>query len=293
MKTIGVIPNKDRDPGLNMTRALIDTILKLGGSVAVTAETAYELGMVNMGRELEEVLGNSDIITCLGGDGTFLSVARKIYRRDVPILGINLGNLGFLAEVDRNEMNTAVARILQGDYTVENRMTLETVITRGETVIGMDVALNDIVVSRGALSRILHIKTYINNVFVDSFPGDGLIVASPTGSTAYSLSAGGPIVEPDIDLMIVTPICPHILYSRSFITAGDRTVKAFVDEKYEHTAMVTVDGQEGYEVRGGDIIEVRKAPYSVKLVKLGTRNFFNILRSKIYYRGENLKKDEI
>jgi NAD+ kinase len=176
---------------------------------------------------------------------------------------------------------------------VEERMMLETSIIRDNKVIGRDTALNDIVISRGALSRILHVKTYINDVFVDMFPGDGLIVSSPTGSTAYSLSAGGPIVEPDIDLIIVSPICPHILYSRSFITAGDRKVKAVIDEAYSHKAMVTVDGQKGHEIRGGDIIEVKKSIHTIKLIRINPKNFYNILRSKIYFRGESLKNDEV
>lgn len=293
MKTIGVIVNRERDEGLESTRTIVERVRSLKGAAYVLPTIAEELGMREIGRSEEELLDASEVVVCLGGDGTFLTVARMIYPKATPILGINLGNLGFLAEVDRNEMTAAVDKLIKDDYAVQERMTLETEIYRGNELVGRDVALNDIVISRGALSRILHIKTYINNDFVDIFPGDGLIVSSPTGSTAYSLSTGGPIVEPDIDLILVTPICPHILYSRSFITTGDRTVKAVVEEKYEHSAMVTVDGQKGYEVRGGDIIEVRKAPGTVKLVKMSSRSFFNVLRAKIYYRGESLKKDEI
>lgn len=293
MKTIGIYSNKDRDIGYNTAATLAQYIRENGGHVLLPYEIAREIRYDGDYEEEETVFSRSDVIVCLGGDGTFLKIARKIYPRDTPILGINLGNLGFLTEVDRSEMNASIDKVLSGNYKIEERMTLEAVITRNGEVIGKDAALNDIVISRVAISRILHIKTYINNVFVDSFPGDGLIVSSPTGSTAYSLSAGGPIVEPDIDLIIVTPICPHILYSRSFITTGGRTVKAVVDEKYEHTAMVTVDGQQGYEIRGGDCLEVRKAVNTIKFVKMSERSFFNVLRTKIYYRGENLRKDEI
>ena len=293
MLTIGIIVNADKDMGFSCTRLFAESILSKGGKVKVTADVANEIGLCDEKLNEEAVLDSSDIIVCLGGDGTFLKLARKVYSKGLPMIGINLGSLGFLTEVEKNDIDNAAARILEGRYEIEERMMLETVILRGTETIARDMALNDVVISRGALSRILHIKTYINDVFVDSFPGDGLIVSSPTGSTGYSLSAGGPIVEPDIDLMIVTPICPHILYSRSFITAGDRAVKAFVDESFSHVAMVTVDGQEGYEVRGGDMIEVRKAAHTVKLIKINSRNFFNILRSKIYFRGEGLKKDEI
>ncbi|HPD01147.1 MAG TPA: NAD(+)/NADH kinase, partial [Acetivibrio sp.] len=139
------------------------------------------------------------------------------------------------------------------------------------------------------ISRIIHLKTYINDSFMDLYPGDGLIISTPTGSTAYSLSAGGPLVEPDVDLIIATPICPHLLYSRSFITTGDRVVKVVVDESYEYEAMVTVDGQKGYEVKGGDLIVTKKSQQRFPMIRLNNkRNFFDVLRGKIYDRGESM-----
>lgn len=293
MKTIGIIVNEERDEGYNYTRILVESILKKGGKVRISQPVAGALGIKPDHTEEHEILEDSELVICLGGDGTFLKAARSLYDKKLPILGINLGSLGFLTEVDRNDIEKAVEHIFSGNYEVEERMMLEASITREGNIIGRDLALNDVVISRGALSRILHLKTYINNIFVDTFPGDGLIVSSPTGSTAYSLSAGGPIVEPDTDLMIVTPICPHLLYSRSFVTTGDRAVRAVVDETYSHNAMVTIDGQKGFEIRGGDIIEIKKAPHSVKLIRINSRNFFNVLRNKIYYRGERLKKNEV
>lgn len=293
MINIGVLANREKDKSLEYTHLLVDDITKKGAKVMLCSDIAIELGMEDEGLDEEAVIGNSEILICLGGDGTFLKVARKAYNKGVPILGINLGSLGFLTEIEKNDLSNAVESLVQGKYEIEERIMLESSIISDGKLISKDVALNDVVISRGALSRILHVKTYINNVFVDSFPGDGVIVSSPTGSTAYSLSCGGPIVEPDLDLMIVTPICPHILYSRSFITTGDRVVKVLVDESYCHAAMVTVDGQEGNEIRGGDYIEIKKAPYTVKLVRVNTRNFFNILRTKIYDRGERLRRDEI
>jgi NAD+ kinase len=290
MKTISIITNKDKDFGYNHTRILIESVLKRGGKVKICNEAAAKMKIQGIGCSLQEVVEDTDAIISLGGDGTFLKVARSVYKNEVPILGINLGSLGFLTEVDKNKIDSAVECLFTEKYAIEKRMMLEAVIFRNGDIIGRDLALNDIVISRGALSRILHVKTYINNSYVDTFPGDGLIVSSPTGSTAYSLSAGGPIAEPDLDIIIVTPICPHILYSRSFITSGDRPVKAVVDENYEHYAMVTIDGQEGYEVRGGDIIKVKKAKHNINLIRINPRDFFNIVRAKIYYRGEELKK---
>ena len=293
MNHIGIITNREKDIDLKYTRLLVECIHKKGGIFKISSFIADELGLENESLDDDQVVEESEIIICLGGDGTFLKVARKVYDKNKPLLGINLGTLGFLTEVEKSEIELAVDRILSNQFEIEERMMLEATVISGGKIIATDLALNDVVISRGALSRILHLKTYINNDFVDSFPGDGLIVSSPTGSTAYSLSAGGPIVEPDIDLIIVTPICPHILYSRSFITAGDRVVKVVVDENYGHEAMVTIDGQKGYEIRGGDSIEIKKAGQNVKMIKMNRRNFFNILRTKIYDRGECLRKDEV
>lgn len=241
----------------------------------------------------QDMIDSCDYLVCLGGDGTFLKAARKIYMKQIPIMGINLGNLGFLTEVEKNNIDTAVEQLLEGKYETEKRMMLEAVVVRKGKDTITDVALNDVVITRGAVSRVLHVKAYINDVFVDTFPGDGLIIASPTGSTAYSLSAGGPIVEPDTELMIMTPICPHILYSRPFITKSDSVVKAVIAEEFDYSAMVSLDGREGYELSNGDSVEVRKSGHSINLIRIGKLNFFNILRTKIYFRGESLKKDEI
>jgi NAD+ kinase len=293
MKRIGIITNSDKDTDYTYTRLLAESIKKRGGCALMTDELAEASGTGTNCGSYDELIGSCDLLVCLGGDGTLLEAARRIYDRDLPILGINLGNLGFLTDVDRSNIDTAIGKLFEGNYTLEKRMMLEAAVIRKGTETITDVALNDVVIARGATARILHVKVYINDMFVDTFPGDGLIISSPTGSTAYSLSAGGPIVEPDTDLMVVTPICPHILYSRSFITKTDSVVRAVVDKAPGHDAMVSFDGQEGYELTAGDSVEARKSRYSIKLVKIGSLNFFNILRSKIYFRGESLKKDEV
>lgn len=293
MKKIGLIVNRDKDPKLEYTALLVQCIHELGGVAYLPETVVQRIGLGTPCASEEEVLSCSDGVVCLGGDGTFLKAARKVYNSGLPILGINLGNLGFLTEVDKNAIPHAIGHLLRGEYEVEERLMLDAEIWKKGVKAASEVALNDVVISRGSISRILHVRVHINDVFADMFPGDGLIVASPTGSTAYSLSAGGPIVEPDADLMIVTPICPHILYSRSFITSGNRTVKAIVDEDYQYGAMVTIDGQQGYEIGGGDFVTVRKSPHCVKLVRINPKNFFNVLRAKIYYRGESLRSDEV
>lgn len=293
MKSIGIITNADRDKDFIYTKLLTKCIMKYGGRPIMTDELSQNIAMGERCGDYDNVINKSDIMVCLGGDGTFLKVGRRIYKKNLPVLGINLGNLGFLTEVDRNDIDQAIEQIFKDNYEIEERMMLEVAICKkGEAPI-YDIALNDAVITRRSVSRIIHVKLYVNNIFVDSFPGDGLIISSPTGSTAYSLSAGGPIVDPDNNLLLITPICPHILYSRSFVIKENSLVRAIVDENFHHDAMVALDGEEGYDIKGGDIVEVKKSPYTIKLIKLKDRSFYNILRTKIYYRGESLKKDEI
>jgi len=293
MKSIGIITNSDRDENFIYTNILADSITKRGGKAMVTDEQSLKACKGIPCGDVDGVVNNSDLIICLGGDGTFLQAARKVYKSGVPMLGINLGSLGFLTEIEKNDIDNAVEHIFNNNYIVEERMMLEAAIYKKDEEPEYDIAINDAVISRGSISRIIHVKTYINEIFVDTFPGDGLIVSSPTGSTAYSLSAGGPIIEPDTDLLLVTPICPHILYTRSFVTKADSVVKAVIDEDYHHNAIVALDGGKGHNIRGGDMVEIKKSPYRMKLIRINSRNFFNILRTKIYYRGESLKKDEI
>ncbi len=293
MKTIGIITNADKDIDFKYTRILLDSIKNMGGKALISSDIPKGLDLKHSDLTDEEVLNNSEALICLGGDGTFLKLARRVYTKNIPLLGINMGSLGFLTEVERHDIKDAVGQLIRNDFEIESRMMIEVNIIRNGEIVAKDTALNDIVISRGALSRILHLKMHINDAFADLFPGDGLIVSTPTGSTGYSLSAGGPIVEPNIDLIIVTPICPHILYSRSLITTGSAVVKIIIDEEYCHTAMVTVDGQEGYEVVRGDTIVIKKAEYCTKMIRINSRNFFNVLRTKIYERGENLIKNEV
>ncbi|MDD4493387.1 MAG: NAD(+)/NADH kinase [Eubacteriales bacterium] len=293
MKKIGLYVNTEKDRDLLYTKKISEILLQYGFEVVISDETASKLQESTRGIKGGDILSNSDLIISLGGDGTFLRVARMTFGMNIPLLGVNLGSLGFLTEVDKNHIQNVMQSLAKGDYEIEKRMMLEVQIERDGETIAVDTALNDIVISRGALSKIVYLKTYINNDFVEMYPGDGLIVSSPTGSTAYSLSAGGPIVEPDTELMIMTPICPHILYTRSFIIESSRIVKTVIDQRNQNEAMVTVDGQAGYEVKGGDVVFVKKSQTKFSLVKCNTPNFFSILRNKIYYRGEVLHKDEI
>lgn len=285
MKNIGIITNSDKDIGFAYTNLLIESIEKFGGH-AVLPSNSLTKGMEGLDKEVEEICCKCDLIICLGGDGTFIKTARTAYLYDIPILGINLGSLGFLTDIEKGEIDKAVESIFQSKYKIEERMMLSSKIYKGGKLFAQDVAINDVSVSRAGILRILHLSTYIDDNFFDMFPGDGIVVATPTGSTAYSMSAGGPIAEPNTELIIVTPICPHLLYSRSFVASDKRRIKVCVSEGFEHTALVTVDGQKSYEITGGDFIEIEKTDRRVKILKIHSKNFFTVLRNKIYDRKE-------
>lgn len=289
---IGIFVNEDKDIGYKYTHILVKSILSYNVEVVLPYKIIIEKLSGITFLDESEIVENSDIIICLGGDGTFLKVARRAYKFEKPILGINLGMLGFLTEIETSEIDAAVKRLTEGNYDTQNRMMLSAIVYRDNKELYRDEALNDFVISPGYPSRMLHVKTYMNDSYLDAYPGDGIIVSSPTGSTAYSLAAGGPIVQPDTELIIMTPICPHTMYARSFITTVDGDVKVFIDEKLDRNAILIADGQQVYEMMGGDSVIVKKSLYYIKTIKLWDTNFFKVLRTKIYKREERMGRDE-
>ena len=222
-------------------------------------------------------------IECLlvfGGDGTILSSARLVADCGVPVLGINLGRLGFLSEIDVPDIQHALERILNKEYHIEERMMIEAAVLRDGKEIERSMGLNDAVITKGAFARLIFLKTSVNGEHVSTYPTDGLIVSAPTGSTAYSLSAGGPVVTPKLDLMIVTPICPHALWARPIVISSDCQVEVeLLSDKGE--VMLTIDGQHGLSLIKNDIVKIGKAPYKVRFIRLQTQNFFSVLNQKL------------
>ena len=218
MKKIGIIVGKNKDIDYKVTSQITEKLLQKGFEVAVTPEVKAGLSFDVI--ESDSVYKDSDFIICVGGDGTFLKAARGAFPYKKPVLGVNKGTVGFLAEVEPSEVDMAVDKIFVGEYSIQERIVVNVEVIRNGKSVYSNFAINDAVVSRMALSRILRLRVMMNDKFVDSFAGDGVIISTPTGSTGYSLSAGGPIVSPDMRLMLVSPICPHILYSRSFIKIG-------------------------------------------------------------------------
>jgi NAD+ kinase len=222
-----------------------------------------------------------ELIVVMGGDGTMLSVARHYASRDVPILGVNMGGLGFLTEISVDELYPCLQdHIFPGRYELEERMMLTTILFRQEVPIWQENILNDAVINKGALARIAELTTWIDGEYLTTYRADGLIAATPTGSTAYNLSAGGPIVYPTLCHILLLPICPHTLSNRPIILPETVTVAVTLDEKVQDLYL-TLDGQVGQTMRAGDRVEIRRAPYNLKLIKSPHRSHFEILRTKL------------
>lgn len=233
-----------------------------------------------------------DALICIGGDGTFLKAARLVYPVGIPVLGINNGSMGFLTEIERDEIAWAVEQLVSGKFSIQKRHMINVDIYRADGEVIRNFALNDVVVARGAVSRILHLGLYIHDSFIHSFHGDGIIVATPTGSTAYSMSAGGPFVDPELNVLTLTPICPHNLYSRSIVTGGDKKIKIEVEKNYSEHAVITVDGCEVFQLDAGEYAELKRTDKQLHIIKIFDRNFYATLLSKIHKREELYNRDE-
>jgi NAD+ kinase len=227
----------------------------------------------------EDIAGIVDLIIVLGGDGTLLSVIQMSKNRLVPILGVNLGDLGFLTEVHKEEFYQVVDDVLKGNYIAENRVMINVRLLRDEKVVLDEMALNDAVI-RGSLARIITVDVFVDDEYLNRFKADGIIIATPTGSTAYSLSAGGPILHPSLPGLLVTPICPHILTNRPIVIPGDSAVRVVLEKSPDDTQL-NIDGQRWESMREGDRVEISSSDRRVLLIRHKRRSYYEILRSKL------------
>lgn len=241
----------------------------------IEVETGCQLEIVNR-EQLAEMV---DLIVVLGGDGTMIATARLLGDREVPVLGINYGHLGYLAEFRIEEMIPALESIIAGQYSVEPRVMLDAELWRGTERLSKSRVLNDAVISKSALSRIIEIEIRLNQQFVNSFRADGLIVSTPTGSTAYNLSAGGPIIYPSMNAVVITPICPHTLSQRPLVVPDSARIELIL--KTEEDVALTLDGQVGFPLRVNDRVVVGKSQATFQLVQPANRNYFDVLRDKL------------
>jgi NAD+ kinase len=238
------------------------------------------------GVEREEIPDQADLVVVLGGDGTLISVARLVGDREVPILGVNLGSLGFLTEISLDELYPALESCLKGDYAVSERMMVRAELFRSGERVAEYRVLNDVVINKGALARIIDLETLVDDRYLTTFKADGLIISTPTGSTGYSLSANGPIIHPELDCLVITPICPHTLTNRPIVVSSDAAITLNVKSLNEDV-FLTLDGQVGLELRCGDQLRIRRAEHRTRLVQSRTRDYFEVLRAKLKW-GERL-----
>lgn len=278
IRKIGIISKTGKPEPIEILKGLIPWIRQKGYEVYFDTDTASMLNMEGIPRS--QIPNNAEIVIVLGGDGTMISVARLVAEKDIPILGVNIGGLGFLTAVQKDELYEVLEKVLAGECSIEERIMLKACVVRHSECISEFVVMNDVVVNKGALARIIDLETYINNTYVATFKADGLIVATPTGSTAYALSAGGPILYPTLNSIVIAPICPHTLTNRPIVMPDDILVEIVLKSKTEDV-FLTLDGQVGFSLKQDDIVQVKKSNFKTKLFIPCERDYFEILRTKL------------
>ncbi len=283
IKKVGIIANVSKEKSPACTASLRDWLVARGLDVCLEEGIAARIGAAP-GIERAKLRAMIDLLVVFGGDGTILRTARLFRDSDVPIVGINLGAFGYLTEVNLGEMFDAMELILAGKFQIEKRMMLDVEILEGEEGSRGGTVLNDVVVNRGNLSRIVELETTVDGRYLTTFKADGIIIATPTGSTAYSLAAGGPIVFPELPSIIINPICPHTLTNRPILLPENAVIKVTLWTP-EQGATLTLDGQVSFTLRPGDTIAIRKSRHFTTLVSSPHRDYLEILRTKLGWGG--------
>lgn len=279
MIRVGIYAKKQHPNASGFGREVMDWLTSRGVASLLEEDLA---GSLNIERDYvdNDIPELADLIVVLGGDGTLISVARHVGARMKPILGVNLGSLGFLTEITREETFTTLERVIAGDYEVSSRMMLDAVVRREGEVVARYAVLNDAVINKGALARIIDMEASVDGRYLTTFKADGLIVATPTGSTAYNLAAGGPIIDPDVNSLVITPICPHMLTNRPLIVSSDAVISIKVMFE-DQNVYLTADGQVGMQLQVGDIVELQQSKIRTLLVKSPSKDHFEVLRTKL------------
>lgn len=278
MANVMVWPNPEKDQVRGLSGQIRRWLELRHMRMVMLQDLADAVGLPEVGVTWDAVRADvPDWIIVLGGDGTLLRAAKQCAALERPLLGVNLGHLGFLTEVEVPDLWPALAAVLKGEYQLDTRHLLRARVFRNGVALGEFQAMNDVVVAKGPLARLINLETFVNNAYVTTYPADGLIVATPTGSTAYSLSAGGPILSPDLDVMVMTPICPHSFFDRSLVLDGDQQIKIRVRTIHRDT-LVTIDGQATHPVEDGDEVVVEASPARIHLIRRAGWSFFHVLR---------------
>ena len=283
MKKIILTPNPYRDKDFNTVREALRILKEAGAEVRVClpfeVDRTYELPRDIRFSRLDRELNGASMIVCFGGDGTILHMAKTATRHGIPILGVNIGTMGFMTELECTELQQ-LCRITTGEYSIDSRMMLDVTVHRDRDIIFHDIGLNDVVITKGAIARIVHLEVKCDGVRAMECGGDGVIVATPTGSTAYSLSAGGPIVEPEAKNILVTPICAHDIASRCIVASDQRVITVELIKNARRNAFLSVDGGKALRMNIGDVATIKKSNLTTKLVRLKDRSFYDVVAMK-------------
>ena len=283
MKRIILTPNPYRDKGFQTVREAQRILQEAGMEVRIClpfeVDRSFELPRDLRFSRLDRELSHADLIVCFGGDGTILHMAKTATRAGIPILGVNIGPMGFMAELESSELSE-LKRLAAGDYTLDSRMMLDVTVHRDRDIIFHDICLNDVVITKGAVARIVHLSVECDGVQAMECGGDGVIVATPTGSTAYSLSAGGPIVEPEAHNILITPICAHDVVSRCMVASEKRVITVGLTKNARRNAFLSVDGGKALRLNLGDVATIRKSELETKLIRLKDRSFYDVVNVK-------------
>ena len=283
MKKVILTPNPYRDKGFQTVREAQRILQEAGLEVRLClpfeVDRTFDLPKDLRFSRLDRELSSADLIVCFGGDGTILHMAKTATRAGIPILGVNIGTMGFMAELESSELQE-LKRLATGEYSLDNRMMLDVTVHRDRDIIFHDICLNDVVITKGAVARIVHLAVECDGVRAMECGGDGLILATPTGSTAYSLSAGGPIVEPEAHSILITPICAHDVASRTIVTSDKRVITVGLSAFARRNAFLSVDGGKALRMNMGDVATIRKSPLVTKLVRLKNRSFYDVINMK-------------
>jgi NAD+ kinase len=278
-------PNPYRDRGLKAAQSARNILSRVGIETSICLPFDLDAGSkIELPRHLtydkmDQVLPGADMLICFGGDGTILHAAKNADAYGVPILGVNMGSVGFMAELEYSELNL-LSKLADGKFTTESRMMLDASVLRGGRRVYHEAALNDAALTKGAVARVVDLKISCDKMPMSEFSGDGVVVSTPTGSTGYSMAAGGPIVEPTAENLIITPLCAHAMDAKSFVLSSERVVSIRLGRLTRKTAYLSADGGRAFRLQDGDVVEIRKSNKVTKLVRLSGRTFYEILAKK-------------
>ena len=283
MKKVILTPNPYRDRNFQTVRTAMEVLQKNGVEVRLClpfeVDRSYDLPRDLRFSSLDRELTTADAVVCFGGDGTILHMAKAATKQGVPVLGVNIGTMGFMAELEVTELEQ-LSSLATDQYIIDERMMLDVTVHRDRDIIFHDICLNDVVITKGAVARIVHLSVCCDGVQAMECGGDGIIVATPTGSTAYSLSAGGPIVEPEAHSILVTPICAHDVASRGFVASDKRVITVDLVRNARRNAFLSVDGGKALRMNMGDVATVKKSNFTTKLIRLKDRSFYDVVNMK-------------